>query len=155
MTVARIGPNPAARRNVLLVSPRPPPVGGMQTWTEIALERGLPALVLMGPRGLVGIALGGSAGTAVQAALLSRGLVRCGAWSLTPGLGRTLVGGWLGSAAMAVGLVWMAPAGAAWFEAGPLGGAAMLGAAVAGGAVLYAVAVVALGVRPAHLRLGA
>ena len=55
----------------------------------------------------------------------------------------------------AAALVWLAPAGAVCFEAGPLGGAALLGAAVAGGAVLYAVAVVALGVRPAHLRLGA
>ena len=41
--MARIGRSPAARRNVLLVSPTAPPVGGMQTWTEIALERGLPA----------------------------------------------------------------------------------------------------------------
>ena len=32
---------PASTR-VLLVSPLPPPMGGMQTWTETLLRRGLP-----------------------------------------------------------------------------------------------------------------
>ena len=33
---------PCALTRVLLVSPLPPPVGGMQTWTETLLRRGLP-----------------------------------------------------------------------------------------------------------------
>ena len=34
--------NPTAPTRILLVSPLPPPLGGMQTWTETLLRRGLP-----------------------------------------------------------------------------------------------------------------
>ena len=35
-------PTPTAPTRILLVSPLPPPLGGMQTWTETLLRRGLP-----------------------------------------------------------------------------------------------------------------
>ena len=56
---------------------------------------------------------------------------------------------------MAAGLAWLTPPAKVWLDAGVPAGAAMLALAVAGGAALYAAAVLALGVRPAQLRLSA
>ena len=116
---------------------------------------GAAALVLFGPLGHVGIALAASGAAVAQAALLLRALARSGAWSATPALGRAVVAATAGSAAMAAGLAWLTPPAKVWLDAGVPAGAAMLALAVAGGAALYAAAVLALGVRPAQLRLRA
>lgn len=99
-----------------------------------------------------GLALATSLAAYVNALLLYRWLRRDGIYRPGPGWGATWARTLAATLAMAAVLWWFVPPERSWLDAGVWQRSAQLVAAVAGGAFVYALSLLALGLRPRHLR---
>ncbi len=106
---------------------------------------------LPGPH--AGLALATSLAAFLNAGLLWRRLVRDGVWQERPGWGRLGLQIGLACSLMAALLAWLVPDTAAWLQAGLGQRCVWLALAVFGGAAVYALALLATGLRPAQLLL--
>ena len=109
-------------------------------------------LALVLPLRHTGLALATSLAAYVNAALLFRALRREGVYRPMPGWWAIWLRTAAASLAMAAALWWFAGEDRLWFDARIWERAVRLTAAVAGGALIYALALLALGLRPRHLR---
>lgn len=100
-----------------------------------------------------GLALATSLGSFVNSALLYRGLRRQGVLSHQPGFGKFLVRVGVAAGAMTLLLLEFTPATRAWLEQGFWTRCAWLTAALAGAVVVYFGTLLAVGLRPADLRM--
>jgi putative peptidoglycan lipid II flippase len=109
-------------------------------------------LVLMGPLGHAGLALATSVAAFVNAALLLRGLLRAGVLRPPRGWPLLLLRGLGASLAMAV-LLWFGTGEVSqWLALQPAQRVLRLGGWIVAGALVYALTLLALGIRPRHLR---
>jgi putative peptidoglycan lipid II flippase len=109
-------------------------------------------LLLMGPLGHAGLALATSVAAFVNAALLLRGLMRAGVFRPPRGWPLLVLRGLGASLTMAV-LLWLGSGELdQWLALSPAERVLRLGAWILAGALGYALALLALGIRPRHLR---
>ncbi len=108
-------------------------------------------LELPGPH--AGLALATSLTAFLNAGLLWRGLRTAGVWSARPGWLRFFLQVAVACAVMAMLLFQFLPPLAAWLEAGWVVRCGWLAMAVLGGALAYAAVLLAVGLRPAALRM--
>lgn len=102
--------------------------------------------------GHLGLALATSVAAFVNAALLIRGLLANGLYRPGRRLARVAAASGIGAAAMSLALHLAVPDDAFWIAAGIGARIGALALAVLGGLAVYALAVLALGIRPADLR---
>jgi len=100
-----------------------------------------------------GLAASTSLGSFINAGLLYRGLRRAGVVAHATGWSRFLLRVAVAAGTMSVVLVLLAPPTSAWLAASLVYRYLWLAAAVTGGVVIYAGALLALGLRPADIRL--
>jgi putative peptidoglycan lipid II flippase len=100
-----------------------------------------------------GLAASTSLGSFINAGLLYRGLRRAGVVEHSSGWSRFLLQVAVASVLMSIVLVLLSPATSAWLAAGLAARYLWLAAAVAGGVVIYGGALLAMGLRPADIRL--
>ena len=102
--------------------------------------------------GFLGLALANSAAAFVNAGLLLRGLFILGRCRWTSALGRTVFATSAATVAMVAALLFAVPGREEWLAMGLALRIGWLGALVAGGFVVFVLLVLALGIRPRHLR---
>jgi putative peptidoglycan lipid II flippase len=100
-----------------------------------------------------GLAVTTSLGSFINSGLLYQGLLRNGVLTPGPDWGQFLLRVAVAASVMAVLLLSFAPPDAAWLAASSLTRCLWLAAAVGGAALAYFAALLAIGLRPAHLRM--
>jgi len=109
-------------------------------------------LALIFPLAHAGLALATALSAFLNAGLLLRGLLKQGFYGFAPGWGRWIFQLSAANIAMGVLLYYFAPAASDWLAAGLWDRVTWMALLVVGGGVVYAVVLIALGLRPQHLR---
>ena len=109
-------------------------------------------LLLIGPFAHVGLAAATSASAFMNAGLLLHGLLKLGVFRWQPGWSIMLIRLISANVVMAALLLWLAADSAQWLAWGIMDRALQMGLLVVAGAGVYLLVLIALGLRPRHLR---
>ena len=109
-------------------------------------------LALIFPLAHAGLALATALSAFLNAGLLLRGLLKQGVYGFAPGWGKWIFQLTAANVAMGILLYYFAPAAADWLAAGLWDRVMWMALLVIGGGAVYAVVLIALGLRPHHLR---